>query len=169
MVPGYIYVLESNEDNVSWVPTVDNIVLGALYTEGEEYVKLQIPQDFKVKGKTGIVVVDSGGGHSYDDRPNKRAYAVLANGIETTIANGMQVANFFMLDRHCSGAEAVFKRYYLVIRLFDGTYVPFIDQNSDPQDYCKGVVLDWEVDWDEGDNQRVTVRLNWRSVWRDGI
>lgn len=166
MVPGYIYFLESDAvDNIDWVHTVDNIILGALYTEGTEYVKLQIPQDFKVRGKTGISVEDSGGGSSFDRRPNTRGYQALTNGVETTIANAARVANFFMLDRHTSGASATFKRYYMVIKLFDGTYYPFIDSGSTSRDYCKGVVLDWEVDWDEDDNKRATVRLNWRSVW----
>ena len=165
MVPGYIYFLESDAtDNINWVHTVDNIILGALYTEGTEYVKLQIPKGFKIKGKTGIIVTDSGAGRSFDYRPNMRAYAMLANGVETTIANAARVANFFMLDRHTSGAAAVFKRYYCVIKHAAG-YYPFIDASSTSRDYCKGVVLDWEVDWDDDDDKRDTIRLNWRSVW----
>ena len=165
MVVGYIYILESDgTDNIDWVPTVDNIILSALYTEGTEYVKLQIPKGFKIKGKTGIIVTDSGAGSSFDYRPNRRAYAMLADGVETTVANAARVANFFMLDRHTSGAAATFKRYYCVIKHAAG-YYPFIDASSTSRDYCKGVVLDWEVDWDKDDDKRATVRLNWRSVW----
>lgn len=159
---GYIYILENKG---TWVPTVGDIDL-ALFIEGEgtDFVKLQIPRDFKIRGKTGIEVVSSGGGSEFDRRPNTRGYAALANGIETTVANAMRVANFFMLDRHCSGASATFKAYYMVIVLFDGTYVPFINAASGTINYCPGRVLDWEVDWDEDDHARATVRLNWRSV-----
>ena len=162
---GYIYFLEKDAgDNQDWGNVVGDIDLDN-FTNGTDVVKLQIPQDFKIRGKTGINVIDSGGGRSYDERTNRRAYAMLSNGIETTIANAMTVVNFFMLDRHCSGASAIFKRIYAVIILFDGTYVPFIDSGSTPRDYCTGAVLDWEVDWDQGDNVRATVRLNWKSVW----
>ena len=165
MVVGYIYFLESDAtDNINWVPTVDNIILAALYTEGTEYVKMQIPKNFKIRGKTGIIVNDSGGGSSFDYRPNRRAYAMLSNGVETTIANAAQVANFFMLERHTSGAAATFKRYYCVIKHTAG-YYPFINAAGTSVDYCKGVVLDWEVDWEMDDNERATVYLNWRSVW----
>lgn len=166
MVSGYIYFVESDAaDNIDWVHTVDNIILAVLYTEGTEYVKLQIPKNFKIRGKTGIEVFDSGGGSSFDERSNRRAYQMLADGVETTIANAARVVNFFMLDRHCSGASATFKRVYMVIKLFDGTYFPFRDASSTSRDYCKGVVLDWELNWDDDDPLRATVRLNWRSVW----
>lgn len=166
MVIGYIYFLESDAtDNVNWVPTVDNIILATLYTEGTEYVKMQIPENFKVKFKTGIEVVDSGGGSSFDNRPNRRAYNMLANGVETSVANAARVMNFFMLERHTSGASATFKRYYVVIKFGTTTYFKFINAAGTEVDYCKGVVLDGEVDWDENEPLRATVRLNWRSVW----
>ena len=82
MVIGYIYILESDAvDNINWVPTVDNIILGALYTEGTEFVKLEIPQKYKIPFKTGITVTDSGAGSSFDRRSARRAYLMLANGI----------------------------------------------------------------------------------------
>ena len=166
MVTGYMYFLESDAaDNINWVPTVDNIILSVLYTEGTEYVKLQLPANFKAKFKTGIIVTDSGAGSSFDYRPNRRAYALLANGIETSVANAATVMNFFMLDRHTSGAAATFKRYYMVIKLSATTYFPFIDSGSTSRDYCTGVVIDGEVDWNEDEPSVATVRLNWRSVW----
>ena len=166
MVNGYIYFLESDAAlNINWVPTVDNIILGVLYTEGEEYVKMQLPENFKAKFKTGITVVDSGSGSSFDFRPNRRAYNLLARGIETSVANAATVMNFFMLDRHTSGASATFKRYYMVIKFGTTTYFPFIDSGSTSRDYCKGVVIDGAVDWREDEPLVATVRLNWRSVW----
>ena len=103
MVVGNIYILESDAvDNINWVPTVDNIILGALYTEGTEYIKLEIPQKYKIQFKTGISVTDSGAGSSFDRRAARRAYLMLANGIETSRANAEVIRNFFMLDRHTS-------------------------------------------------------------------
>ena len=166
MVIGYIYILESDAvDNINWVPTVDNIILGALYTEGTEYIKLEIPQKYKIQFKTGITVTDSGAGSSFDRRSARRAYLMLANGIETSRANAALVRNFFMLDRHTSGSDAVFKRYYLVIKWGATDYEPFIDASSTSRDYCKGVVIDGETEWVEDESLKATVRLNWRSVW----
>ncbi|GAH70481.1 unnamed protein product, partial [marine sediment metagenome] len=111
---GYIYFLEKDAvDNQDWGHVVGDIDLDN-FTNGTDVVKLQIPKNFKIRGKTGISVVESGGGHSYDERPNTRAYQMLANGVETTIANAATVANFFMLDRHTSGASATFNSYHAV-------------------------------------------------------
>ena len=166
MVVGNIYILESDAvDNINWVPTVDNIILGALYTEGTEFIKLEIPQKYKIQFKTGITVTDSGAGSSFDRRSARRAYLMLANGIETSRDNAALVRNFFMLDRHTSGSDAVFKRYYLVIKWGTTDYEPFIDASSTLRDYCKGVVVDGETEWDEDTPLVETVRLNWRSVW----
>ena len=70
-----------------------------------------------------------------------------------------------MLDRHTSGSDAVFKRYYLVIKWGATDYETFIDASSTSRDYCKGVVVDGETEWDGDDPLVATVRLNWRSVW----
>ena len=166
MVPGYIYFLESDAAlNINWVPTVDNIILATLYTEGTEYVKLQLPKRYKVKIKTGIEVTDSGAGSSFDRRSSRRAYAMLAQGITTSRTNAATILNFFMLDRHTSGAAATFKRYYMVIKFGTTSYWQFIDASSTARDYCKGVVIDAEADWDEDTPLKAIVRINWRSVW----
>ena len=165
MVVGYMYFLESDAVlNINWVPTVDNIILGALYTEGTEFVKLQIPQHYKIPFVTGIVIKASGAGSSFDERNAARFYNLLANGIETTRANAERVMNFFMLDRHTSGASAVYKQIYLVVKHSSG-YVQFVDASSTARDYCKGAVMGGELDWDESDPLRATIRLNWGSVW----
>ena len=165
MVTGYMYFVESNTDNIEWVPTVDDVIVGALYTEGTEYVKLQIPQHYKVLFNTGIVVTDSGAGSSFDERNAARGYQMLADGIETTRVNAAQVMNFFMLDRHTSGASATYKQVYLIIKTGAATYVKFVNAASSIVDYCKGAVINGEYDWDESDPLRATIKLIWRSVW----
>ena len=166
MVTGYIYILESDAvTNINWVPTVDNIILGALYTEGTEFIKLQIPKKYKIQFKTGITVTDSGAGSSFDRRAARRAYLMLANGVETLRTNAATVRNFFMLDSHTSGSSTVFKRYYLVIKWGTTDYEPFIDASGTSRDYCKGVVIDGETEWSEDEPLVAIVRLNWRSVW----
>jgi len=165
MVTGYIYFLESDAtDNINWVPTVDNIILGALYTEGTEYVKLQIPQHYKIPFVTGIIIKASGAGSSFDERNAARFYQMLANGIETTRVNAERVMNFFMLDRHTSGASATYKQVYAVAKHSSG-YVQFVNAASTVVDYCKGAVVSGEYDWDESDPLRGTIKLNWGSVW----
>lgn len=165
MVIGYLYVIESNTDNQNWVPTVDDIDLSTNYTEGLEFIKLQIPQTYRIRFKTGIIAYDSGSGRSYVYNTNRRAYAMLAEGIETSRDNAETIRNFFMLDRHCSGTKATNKALHLIIKYGTTDYEKFIDASSMPQDYCKGVVLDGETVWDEDEPQVATVRLNWRSVW----
>ena len=166
MVNGYIYILESDAvDNVNWVPTVDNVILAGNYTEGTDFVKLEIPKKYKIKFKTGCKVTDSGAGSSFDLRSARRSYAMLANGIETSRANAEKIMNFLMLDRHTSGAAATFKRYYMIIKYDTTSYVQFIDASSTLRDYCKGDVIDGDLDWDGDDPLVVKIKLNWRSVW----
>ena len=165
MVTGYIYFLESDAVlNINWVPTVDDIILGALYTEGTEFVKLQIPQHYKVPFVTGIIIKASGAGISFTERNAARFYQMLANGIETTRANAEQVMNFFMSDRHTSGASATYKQVYMVVKHSSG-YVQFVNAASSVVNYCKGAVVSGEFDWDECDPLRATIKLNWGSVW----
>ena len=166
MVEGNVYFLESDAVlNINWVPTVDNIVLAALYTEGLEFVKLPFPMHVKTGFNTGIVVVDSGAGASFDERNAARGYQILANGIETTRVNAERVMNFFMLDRHTSGASATYKQVYMVIKTGATSYVQFVNAASTVVDYCKGAVIHGEMDWDESKPMNATIRLIWRSVW----
>ena len=165
MVTGYFYFVESNTDNIEWVPTVDDIIVGALYTEGTEYVKLQIPKHNKIGFVTGIIVKDSGAGSSFDTRDEARSYRMLSEGVETTLANAVQIMNFFMLPRHTSGSSTTYKQVYMVIKTGAATYVKFVNAAGSPVDYCKGAVISGDVDWDQDDSLRGTIRLNWRSVW----
>ena len=166
MVAGHIYFLESNAtDNVNWVPTVDNIILAGNYTEGTEYVKLPMPQKLKIQFKTGITVTDSGAGSSFDFRSNRRAFQALAEGVESSRTNAAVVRNFFMLDRHTSGAAATFKRYYMVAKYSATGYEKFVNAASAIVDYCRGVVVDGFTAWVEDEPLVAKVFLNWRSVW----
>lgn len=168
MVTGYMYFIESDAvDNQNWVPTVDNIDLATNYTgqEGTEYVKLQIPKNYKVLFNTGIMIKASGAGSSFDERNAARFYQMLANGIETTRINAERIMNFFMLDRHTSGASATYKQVHLVIKYGATSYVKFVDASSTVRDYCKGAVTGGEYDWDESEPLIATIRLNWGSVW----
>lgn len=166
MVIGYVYFLESDAaQNINWVPTVDNIILSVLYTEGTEFVKLQLPEELRIGFDTSIVVDNAGGGEGFDFRPNRRAYDALAKGIETTRVNAERVMNFFMLDRHTVGAAATFKRYYMVIKYGATTYGQFVDHTSTIRDYCKIVVLGGDLLWRRDDYDRAIVRLNVASVW----
>ena len=162
MVVGYIYILENTG---AWVHTVDNINIAGFTGEGTDYIKLEIPQKYKIQFKTGISVTDSGAGSSFDRRSARRAYLMLANGIETSRDNAETIRNFFMLDRHTSGSAATFKRLYLVIKYGATDYEKFIDASSTVREYCKGVVIDGETEWSEDESQVALVRLNWRSVW----
>jgi len=168
MVIGYVYFLESNAaDNINWVPTVDNIILSVLYTEGTEYCKLQLPEELRISFNTGIIVDDAGGGEGFDFRTNRRFFEVLAKGIETSRANAATVRNFFMLDRHTVGTAATFKRYYMVVKYGTTTYEPFVDHTSTVRDYCKGVVLNGDSMWRADTPLIAIVRLNWHSTWSD--
>ena len=162
MVNGNIYILENTG---SWVHTVDNITLSGFTGEGTDWVKLGIPKKYKIKFKTGIEVTNSGAGTSFDRRSARRAYAMLADGVGTSRTNAERIMNFLMLDRHTSGDPTVFKRYYLVVKHDTTSYVQFIDASSTVRDYCKGVVIDGDLDWKEDESLIVKIKINWRSVW----
>jgi len=165
MIIGYIYFIESNAGNQNWVHTVDSIDISGNYTEGTDFVKLEIPNIYKIKFHTGIKVVDSGGGASYADRTNRRGYALLTGGIETSRDNAETVRNFFMLESHCSGASATFKQYYMIIKYGTTDYEKFIDASGTPRDYCTGLIINGETSWDESEPNITMVKLNWKSVW----
>lgn len=166
MVIGYIYFVESNAvDNIDWVPTVDNIVLGALYTEGTEYCKLQIPEEIVIDAFTSIEATHTGGGTGFQTRPNARFYEALSKGIETSRSNAATVRNFFMLDRHTSGAAATYRQVYLVVKYSAAGYEKFVDHDSTSRDFCKGVVPHVKTVWRKDDYDRAMVFIDWISTW----
>lgn len=168
LTPGYIYLIESDAvDNDDWIgdhagnPELLDI---APYTEGTEYAKLQIPKQFVKNFITGAVVNTGSGGNQYVEMSAKRAYALLAEGIETTVANADLVDEFCMSERHTSGIVGVFKQYYLVIKLAVNSYVKFTDSEGNRQKYCRGIILNGSI-IHIMKQFRATVRLNWASVW----
>lgn len=94
-----------------------------------------------------------------------RAYGLLANGMETTLANADLVESFCMLDAHTTGIEASFRRYHLIIKFATDTYVTFTDSNGARQKYCTGIVTSGDVIWTRGKSLVTTVKLNFESVW----
>ena len=165
---GYIYLIESDAtDNADWVTASgdpDNIDI-ELYTEGTEYCKIEMPEQFRQNFFTGIGVYDVGGGESFEMKYARRSYKVLAEGLPTTRSNGDKVANFVMLPRHTSGVSATFKEYYLIFYFGVNDHLPFIDASGNVKSYCKGRIINGSKIWDKSNPLLYTIKLNWRSVW----
>ena len=165
---GNIYLIESDAtDNADWVTASgdpDTIDL-SLYVEGTEYCKIAMPQQFRKNFKTGIVVTDGSGAISFERRWEKRAYALLAQGISTTRANGDLVEEFLMAARHTSGTVATYKTYYLIFYFGVNDHSPFTDSAGNRKSYCKGVVTNGSMLWNQSKPDVYTIQLNWRSVW----
>ena len=165
---GYIYLIESDAtDNADWVTASgdpDNIDI-ELYVEGTEYCKIEMPQQFTKKFKTGIVVTDASGGISFERRWERRAYAILARGLPTTRVNGDLVEQFIMSARHTSGTVATYKPYYLIFYFGVNDHSPFSDAGGTRRSYCKGVVTDGSIIWLHSRPSLYNIQLNWRSVW----
>jgi len=166
--PGYIYLIESNAvDNDDWITDHggDPDLLDLTdYTEGTEYVKLEIPQNFQKAFNTGIRVSDMVGGKSYDIRWMKRFYQLLAKGIETSVANADLIEGFIMSNRHTAGDSATFVRYYLIVYFGVNTHLKFTDASGNRQSYCKGVVLGGIINVIMA-NFYAIIQITFRSVW----
>ncbi len=169
LTPGYIYLIEAQGDLggddfiVTHAGDPEDIVIGN-YTEGLSYAKLQIPKQFVKNFITGAVVKTGSGGNQYFEMSAKRSYTLLAEGIETTVANADLVDEFCMSERHTSGIPGAFKQYYLVIKLAVNSYVKFTDSEGNRQKYCRGIILNGSI-IHIMKQFRATVRLNWASVW----
>jgi hypothetical protein len=165
---GNIYLIESDAtDNADWVTVSgdpDTIDLD-LYVEGNEYCKLEMPQQFKKNFSTGIVVTDGSGGISFERRWEKRSYTIALRGISTTRANGDLVERFLTIPRHTSGTVATYKTYYLIFYFGVNDHNPFTDSAGARQSYCKGVATIGSMLWVQSNPHRYTIDLNWRSVW----
>ena len=164
-----IYFLESEDDD--WITDhagdPDAIDLDGFSGEGVDWCKLEMPKMWKKSFGTGMVIVDSGGGYSFQERDNKRFYALLAEGILTSRANGDLVEQFFTNNRHTAAAEATYIQYYMIVRFAASDYVNFTDHVGNRKEYCKGSVLTGDLVWNHLTPQAFLVRLNFRSVWND--
>jgi hypothetical protein len=105
------------------------------------------------------------GGKSFDLRAENRLYKALNNGLITSLANSNILDQFFMSDRHTSGASATFKRYYLIAKFGTDLYVKFTDASSTQQKYCKGIVENFSRTWSDSENLLWNCKINWASVW----
>ena len=161
---GYIYFIESEAAQQNWLHDPDTIVIGN-FTEGTHYCKYAFPQKWVKAFATGMVITPSGGGVSFQLRPNRRYYNALAQGILTSRANADLVEKFFMDDRHTAASIASYKTYYLIIRFGASDYVNFTDHDNNRREYCKGAVTSGENIWNENDPANVLVRLNFESIW----
>lgn len=161
---GYIYFIEAEAAQQNWLHDPDTIVIGN-FTEGTHYCKLEIPQKWIKAWSTGMVITPSGGGRSFQLRPNRRFFAIMSQGIKTSIANGDLVEGFFTIDRHTAASASTYKNYYLIIRRGSSDYVKFTDHDSNRREYCKGAVTDGDMTWNENDPQNVIIRVNFQSIW----
>ena len=166
---GYIYFVESEsvggDDWITDHAGDPDLMDLSLMTEGTEFCKLEIPQRWRKQFTTGIVVTDAGGGTSFDLRSARRGYMLSAEGIETSITNADLVEQFFMIDRHTSGASATFKAYYMVIYLGVNLHVKFKDSTTSAMlSYCPVRSMGGEIVWTEDKPQTVIFRANVRSV-----
>ena len=166
---GYIYLIESDgTDNDDWITDhagdPDLLDLDQ-YTEGTEYCKIEMPQQFKKNFTTGIVVTDASGAISFERRWEKRAYSVMSRGINTSRANGDLVEQFLTAPRHSAGSTTTYHTYYLIFYFGVDDHVPFTDSAGNRKSYCKGVVTNGSLLWNESMPNTYIISLNWRSVW----
>ncbi|BDI54972.1 MAG: hypothetical protein QIT40_gp14 [Lokiarchaeia virus VerdaV4] len=172
LTEGYIYFIEAidegaNDDN--WVTTgggdPDTIDISK-WTEGIDYCKIDIPQNIKTGFYTGHNVSDVGSGLQYDLRSAARGYKAFTKGLITSRANAKLMDQFFMSDRHTSGATATYKTYYMIIYFGVNDHWPFTDQNGNQKSYCKGAVLGGDLNWFETKSLTILTNLHWRSIWQ---
>lgn len=166
---GFWYLIESDSvDNDDWIADhagdPDLLDLDQ-YTEYTEYIALQLPKRFAVRGKTGAIVTPSGAGESYDKRKEERFYNTILQGVMGTRTQANGADQFLMSSRHTSGASAVFTRYHLILYFGTNDHIKFTDANGTQQSYCTGIVTDWEIVWLDVRNQVSVLRLNFWSVW----
>ena len=171
LTPGYIYLIESVDDLEVGNDFItddagdpDDIDL-TNYVEALDYCKIEMPQQFTKKFQTGIVVTDVSGGISFERRWERRAYAILARGLPTSRSNGDLVEQFLMSARHTSGTAATYKPYYLIFYFGVNDHSPFSDADGNRKSYCKGVVTNGALIWNQAKPNLYNIQLNWRSVW----
>ena len=169
LTDGYIYFVESESTGGDdWITDhagdPDSLDLD-LMTEGTEFCKLQIPERFSKSFVTGMIIVDSGGGNSYQERYERRSYATVTEGIETSRANADLVEQFFTIPRHTASSSTTYKEYYLIIRFGSSNYVNFTDNDGNRKEYCRGAVLSGSVSWFKTRPQVALVKVNFKSIW----
>ena len=168
LTEGYIYFIESEVAQQNWLTNPHAIVIGN-FTEGTHYCKIELPQQHQKSFTTGVNIIDSGAGTSYDDRTNRYSYAQNAQGLLTTKANAALVDKFIMNSRHVSSADAAHFYYYMIIKYAtadaDASYEMFTDDTGTQRRYCKGAVLTGNYRWMQSNPLNTQVVLNFKSCW----
>lgn len=163
---GHIYFLESDAgNNQNWIAGGATTIDLTNFTEGTEYCKLEMPQRWVKSFNTGMEIINSGAGNSFQLRYARRFYNLLSNGIKTSLTNGDLVEKFFTIDAHTESSSATYKDYYIVIRFSATSFVNFTDQAGSRKDFCKGAVISGSMTWDESSATTVAMRLNFNSIW----
>ena len=163
---GMIYFLESEAGtNQDWIAGGATTIDLTTFTEGTEYCKLPMPRRWVKNFDTGMDIIDSGGGNSFQLRYARRFYNILAEGIETSRANGDLVEKFFTIDAHTEASVSTYNDYYMVIRFTATSFVEFTDQTGARKDFCKGAVKNGSITWVEVNPINVIMRLNFKSIW----
>lgn len=165
---GYIYLIESSAaDNQNWVPTPGNIDLDN-FIQGDEYCCVKFPKKWRKRGNTGIQVSQASGGDGFMTRTSRRFYQAEFQGLEAIGAEAHYIDEFIMNNRHTATSATTFEDYYLIIcRDEDGAagFEKFTNSAGSQVDYCKGIVADYYIEWQEGKNLRAMVGFNFVSVW----
>lgn len=164
---GMIYFIESDAvDNQNWLHSPGNIDLDS-FTEGTEYCKLQIPDQWIKECYTGIVPNTASSGSGFMFRSSRRFYQVKLSGIEAIGSEAHLIEKFFMDDRHVATSASTFTQYYVVICRDESTpdFEEFTDSTSTRRQYCTGIVTHFTITWNESENLRARIDIEFTSVW----
>ena len=170
LTPGRFYLIEAAGDlgaQTDWIVAggdPDTIDLDQ-FTEGLTYVEITIPEGFTRRSNTGIVVTPSGAGKSYDERNAARFYSAMERGVLTTLAKANLVDKFIMSDRHTSGSDPPFTRYYLIVYFGVNAHLEFTDSTDTRRGYCRGAVPVATTQWSDSHSLKFLMRLTWLSIW----
>ena len=165
---GQFYFIESDASNQDWITNnsgdPDLIDLDN-FTNGLDVVSVAIPRGFTRSSFTGAIITPTGSGKSFDKRSAMRFYKLLQRGLQTSLTNANLIDKFAMSDRHTSGDETVFKRYYAIAYFGTNSHLEFTDGNDNRKSYCKGIILQVSIQWIDTTKLHFMVRINWDSVW----
>jgi hypothetical protein len=165
---GTIYFLESKAaTNQDWVTAGGATFVDLTnFTEGTEYCKLSLPSYFKKGWGTGMEIINSGGGNSFQLRYNRRNYFLDFRGFETSVANADKVEQFFMHDNHTASSSSTYVDYYCIIRFTSTIFVNFTDQGGTRRDYCKGASSPGGFsEWNQDTPSIMALSFAFKSLW----
>jgi len=171
LTAGKLYFIESDSgDNDDWITDhagdPDDIDL-SLFTEGTDYIELDIPIGFTVGGYTGIVVTPGGAGESFSFMYEARYYTAAVSATAISLAEVALIDKFIMSARHTSSTS--YKDHYMIVYFglnSSSLCMEFVDGDGNQQAYCKGAITpNYIVKWDESSNLTFSLQFKWASVW----